>query len=189
MEIQVAAGFRARCLLLPFPGVHWAGFWHPASALAPIPPKWPEAFLPGAGRRGSPLSVAVAVICIQGGVRLKREGAGGAGRAWLCSLVGIQALNVVLSREEIFSGARPMLEVDLTHTGPVSAVSLVTSPECEPPRSAQGINFLSASHMSRCPGQNGATAGERALTHLGGLLAIGPAPGTPLFPPKGRWEG
>lgn len=56
----------------------------------------------------------------------------------------------VLSLVEIFSGAPPMLEDDLTHTGPLSAVSLVTSAAYEPPKSARGIRFLSASYMPSC---------------------------------------
>lgn len=41
-------------------------------------------------------------------------------------------MTVVLSGIEIFSMASPMLEVDLTHRGPLNAVSLVTSAAYNP---------------------------------------------------------
>lgn len=59
-------------------------------------------------------------------------------------------VTVVLSHLEIFSRPPPMLEVVLTHTGPLNAVSLVSSAGYEPPRSAQGIHFPSASHTASC---------------------------------------
>jgi len=114
------------------------------------PPNGLRLFHMGARRRSSPLFVAAAVICFHGGVRLKRRvlsgDDGGAGRVWVCSLLGSQGVTVVLPCVEIFSGPLPMLKVDFTHTGPHDAVSLVTSAGPEPPRSAQGIS----SHLPTC---------------------------------------
>lgn len=65
-------------------------------------------------------------------------------------MLGIQAMTIVLSLVEVFSGAPSTLKIDVTHTGLVNAVSLVTCAGYEPPRSAWGIHFLSASYMPSC---------------------------------------
>lgn len=59
---------------------------------------------------------------------------------------GFKAVAVIVSLAEIFSRAPPMLGFDLTHTGPLQAVSLVTSAGYDPPGSARGINFLCFLH-------------------------------------------
>lgn len=124
-------------------------FWLPAWILALSPLRWSEALLPGGKEKGQPsLCGCGSDLHLRWGVIEKRGvNSGGASRVRFCSLLGIQAVTVVLFLVEIFSRAPPMLEVDLTHTGPFNAVSLVTGAGYEPPRSAQGINSFSASYM------------------------------------------
>lgn len=99
-------------------------------------------------------------------------------------------MTVVLSLVEIFSGAPPMLGVDLTHTGPLHAVSLVTSAPQICPRDSFPLSFLQAKlWLSPCPGRIWENAGERALPQPTGPPAIGLALGAPLFPYKGMWDG